>query len=178
MPLHIVFMELIIDPISSVAFESEQEEEGIMHRMPRDRDEKFFGVKKIIFSIFEGLLLFTMVLVVYFISLKEGHTEQEVRAIAFSSLIIGNMFLILSQLSKTRSFFSVFMEKNIPAIVILLLATGLLLLILKVPALQQIFSFHFPGYKHFISSVTAAAVMLLILELIKIFKSKKKHSTL
>jgi Ca2+-transporting ATPase len=166
-------MELIIDPVCSIAFESEQEEKGIMKRMPRKPDELFFGRKKILMSAFQGMFLLAMVLTVYFLSIREGHTEGEVRAIAFSSLIIGNIFLILTNLSKTRSFVSVFLEKNIAAISILVTALVLLLLILYVPALQHIFSFENPGFKHFISSLTGAAIILLILESVKFIRYRK-----
>lgn len=54
MPLHIVFMELIIDPVCSVAFESEQEERGIMDRAPRSVEQKFFGYSSIVSSAFRG----------------------------------------------------------------------------------------------------------------------------
>jgi Ca2+-transporting ATPase len=172
MPLHIVFMELIIDPICSVAFESEQEEKGIMQRPPRNPNELFFGWHKMVFSLIQGLLLLTMVLVVYFLSIHEGHNEHEVRAIAFSSLIIGNIFLILTSLSKTRNFFSILMEKNIAVLLIIAIALTLLFLIISVPALQQIFSFQFPGYNHFISSITGAAIILLIFESYKFIKTK------
>lgn len=174
MPLHIVFMELIIDPVCSIAFENEQEEKGIMNRPPRNPGEKFFGLKQISFSIFQGLLLLVMVLTVYFLSINEGHTEGEVRAIAFSSLIIGNIILILADLSKTRSFVAVFMEKNIPAIVILMLAAILLLLIISIPALRDVFSFSFPGYGHFIPSIAGAFGVLLILEAIKFIRNRMK----
>ncbi|MFI5221424.1 MAG: cation-translocating P-type ATPase, partial [Bacteroidia bacterium] len=90
MPLHIVFMELIIDPVCSVAFESEAEEKNIMKRPPRKKEELFFGKRKILFSLFQGSLLLVMVLSVLFISVHEGHTDAEVRAVVFSSLIIGN----------------------------------------------------------------------------------------
>src|SRR5204863_7054238 len=40
MPLHIVFLELIIDPACSVAFESEAEHPDIMIRPPRRRDSR------------------------------------------------------------------------------------------------------------------------------------------
>jgi Ca2+-transporting ATPase len=174
MPLHIVFMELIIDPVCSIAFESEQEEKGIMKRPPRNPDEQFFGRKKILYSLLQGLLLLTMVIVVYFLSIGEGHSDGEVRAIAFSSLIIGNIFLILTNLSKTRSFISVIVERNRAVIIILSTALIMLLLIISVPALQHIFSFQFPGYKHFISSVTGAAGVLLILESLK-YSGNEKH---
>lgn len=136
MPLHIVFMELIIDPVCSVAFESEQEEKGIMQRPPRNPNELFFGWHKMVFSLIQGLLLLIMVLSVYFLSIREGHNEREVRAIAFSSLIIGNIFLILTSLSKTRNFISILMEKNIAVILIIAIALTLLFLTISVPALQ------------------------------------------
>ncbi|HJW28121.1 MAG TPA: cation-translocating P-type ATPase, partial [Saprospiraceae bacterium] len=148
MPLHIIFMELIIDPISSVAFEGEQEEKGIMSRPPRNPDTRFFGGKKILQSVGHGFLLLLMVMSVYWVTVNEGHTGGEVRAITFSALVIGNIFLILSKLSRTRNFLSVLLEKNIATKAILLTALLLLILLISVPALQSIFSFQFPGYRH------------------------------
>lgn len=173
MPLHIVFMELIIDPVCSIAFESEQEEKNIMKRKPRKPDEQFFGPKKIIYSVFEGSLLLAMVGIVYYISINEGHGEGEVRAIAFSSLIIGNVFLILTNLSKTRSFVAAITEKNLAVILIILAALTMLFFIISIPSLQHIFSFQFPGYRHFITSILGASCILLILEGIKYFNVKK-----
>ena len=175
MPLHIVFMELIIDPVCSVAFESEQEEKGIMNRPPRNPDKQFFGRRKIVSSFMEGLLLFVMVMIVYFLSIREGHSEGEIRAITFSSLIFGNIFLILTNLSTTRSFIAVFAEKNLAAILIIFIALLMLLLIISIPSLQNIFSFQFPGYSHFISSLTGAFSILFILETIKFIKPGKRN---
>lgn len=174
MPLHIVFLELIIDPVCSIAFEAEQEEKGLMERPPRDPNEQFFGLKKILFSVGRGLLLLAMVVVVYISSIKEGHSDGEVRAIAFSSLIIGNIFLILTNLAKTRSFISAITEMNTAVMLILSSAAVLLLLIVSVPSLRQIFSFEFPGYSHFLSSIAGAALVLLILELFKYFKNQRR----
>lgn len=176
LPLHIVFMELIIDPVCSIAFESEQEEKNIMNRKPRNSKQKFFGFDKISFSVFQGLLLLACVVFVYFLSIEEGHTDGEVRAIAFSSLIIGNIFLILTNLSKTRSFLSVFLEKNYPIYFILFLALLMLILILNVPYLQSVFSFESPGSKHYISAIVSAVVMLAVLEAWKFFSIRLKFA--
>lgn len=172
MPLHIVFMELIIDPVCSIAFESEKEELGIMNRPPRDPNMLFFGIKKIVQSASMGLLLLAMVVVVYFMSIQEGHTDGEIRAIAFSSLIIGNIFLIMTTLSKTRNAISVLFEKNIALLIIIISASGLMLLMVMVPYLQGIFNFNNPGFKHFVISIIGASTVLLILELIKYTKLK------
>jgi Ca2+-transporting ATPase len=167
MPLHIVFMELIIDPVCSVAFESEQEEKAVMNRPPRQTDERFFGWNKIVHSLLQGLLLLAIVLGVYFISIDEGHKPEEVRAIAFSALITGNIFLILTTLSKTRSFLSVITEKNKALIIITTSAMIMLLCTITVPALQKLFSFQFPGFNHFVISILSASAMLILLEVIK-----------
>ncbi|MBI2280525.1 MAG: cation-translocating P-type ATPase [Bacteroidetes bacterium] len=176
MPLHIVFMELIIDPVCSIAFESEQEERGIMNRPPRDPNRQFFSGKRMLYSAAEGFLVLAVVIGVYFFSIHEGHTEGEVRAIAFSSLIVSNIFLILTNLSKTRSFVAVITEKNTAVWVIILAAILMLLLIISVPSLQEVFSFLFPGYQHFFSSLTGAAAILLILESIKYFRFVRTHA--
>lgn len=176
MPLHIVFLELIIDPVCAIAFESEQEERGIMRRPPRNPNDLFFGFRKILSSLVKGILLLTMVLMVYFLSINEGHTPEEVRAIAFSSLIIGNVFLILTSLSNTRSFISIIREKNLSVLIISITALVLLVLTISIPYLQNIFSFQFAGYRHFIISIVGASGMLLIFELTKKIKQLKSRA--
>jgi P-type Ca2+ transporter type 2C len=173
MPLHIVFLELIIDPICSLAFETEQEEKGIMDRPPRDPEKRFFGPRRIVASVLDGLLLLAIVISVYYLSSDEGHTDNEARSIAYSALIMGNIMLILTKLSKTRSAIAVLAEKNIPLIFILVLAALLLCLISTVPALMTIFRFEFPGWKHYLIPLGGSIIVLLVLELNKLFRSER-----
>lgn len=170
MPLHIVFMELIIDPICSIAFESEQEEKSIMNRPPRNINEKFFGWNSILYSIFKGTLVLAVVVIVGHLSIQEGHSEKEVRAIAFSSLIIANIFLILSSLSKTRSAIAVITEKNWSVILILSMALIMLFMSVSIPFLLNIFNFSFPGYAHFIPSIGFAFLLLISIEILKFLR--------
>jgi Ca2+-transporting ATPase len=167
MPMHIVFMELIIDPVCSIAFESEQEEENIMSRPPRNASVPFFGWNKMIFSGLKGILLLVLVLIIYFSSISQGHGDGEVRAITFSALIVGNVILILHSLSETRNLFSVILEKNLAVLIIVIAAIIMLLLTISVPTLREVFGFDYPGYYHFLSSVIGAMAMLIILEVIK-----------
>jgi Ca2+-transporting ATPase len=173
MPLHIVFMELLIDPVCSIAFESEQEEKGIMSRPPRNPNKRFFGLRRMSNSLFQGTLLLSMVIGVYVFSLQEGHTDGEIRSIAFSALIIGNFILILTNLSKTRSVLSVILERNVAAMIILTSSAILLVAILLVPYLQEVFSFEFPGFVHFLPSLMGALAILVIMEGIKFFRHRE-----
>lgn len=167
MPLHIVFMELIIDPVCSIAFESEKEEIGVMNRPPRDPNMAFFGLKQIFKSSLVGLILLAMVLTVYFFSMQEGHTEGEIRAIAFTSLIIGNIFLILTTLSKTRNAIDVLFEDNISLKIILFIASTMMFLLISVPYLRELFSFEYPGYKHFYLAISGGFSLLFLMEMYK-----------
>jgi Ca2+-transporting ATPase len=170
LPLHIVIMELIIDPICSIAFESENEEIGIMKKPPRNPKMTFFGQNQIFKSSLIGLILLAIVCMVYFFSLKEGHSEGEIRAIAFTSLILGNIFLILTSLSKTRNAIEVLFENNISLKVILFIASSMLLLFISVPFLRQLFHFENPGIQHFYPAIGAGFFMLFVLEMVKFVK--------
>src|SRR5674536_399315 len=78
-PVHIVFLELIIDPACSMIFEAEKEEKNVMSRPPKDINEPFFGAKKIFFSCLQGVGILVICLMVYFVGLKMGYTEKSVR---------------------------------------------------------------------------------------------------
>ena len=55
LPVHIVFLELIIDPACSVVFESERAERDVMLRPPRRSKDSLFGKKIIGLSLLQGL---------------------------------------------------------------------------------------------------------------------------
>lgn len=167
LPVHIIFMELIIDPVCSVAFETEPEEKGIMHRPPRHIHSRFFGSRRILYSVFQGVVLLAVVLMIYFLSVKEGHSEEEVRSIAFVTLIMANVGLILSDLSATRYVFQVLAEPNWSAKIIIVAALLVLVLALTVPALQSVFHFSKLDFVHFLPSLAGAGTTILIFELIK-----------
>jgi Ca2+-transporting ATPase len=155
--------------VCSIAFESEQEEAGIMQRPPRAVNETFFGQRQILFALFKGILLLLSVLVVFALSFREGHSEGEVRAIAFSTLILGNILLILTDLSNTRSFASVFVERSKATLIIIGIALTLLLSTLLIPAMNFIFNFEYPGRAHFVPALVSAGSMLLLLEGLKLW---------
>jgi Ca2+-transporting ATPase len=58
MPVNVVFLELIIDPACSVAFEAEPEEENVMARPPRSPDERLFERKRVLLSLLQGFGVF------------------------------------------------------------------------------------------------------------------------
>jgi Ca2+-transporting ATPase len=173
-PVHIVFMELIIDPVCSVAFEAEGEEKGVMDRPPRRIDEVFFSGRRLLYSLFQGFLLLGIVLGVYFFTISKGYSEGEVRAISFTSLIIGNIFLIMTNLSQSHSFIHVLFSKNMAVKLILGGAISLLILINAIPGMREVFSFEKVGYTSLLPAVFSGLFMLFILEMVKLARNHQK----
>jgi Ca2+-transporting ATPase len=90
LPVHIVFLELIIDPACSVVFEAEPEEADVMTRPPRRPDAPLFGTRTVGISLLQGLTVLIILLGVFVISLKRGQSEEDARALTFTTLIIAN----------------------------------------------------------------------------------------
>lgn len=102
LPVHIVFLELIIDPACSVAFEAEAEESNVMKRHPRDPRQPLFDKRTLSYSLLQGTSVLLVTLGVFVIAQHLGEPESNIRALTFTTLVISNLALILANRSWTR----------------------------------------------------------------------------
>jgi Ca2+-transporting ATPase len=175
LPMHIVVLELMIDPICSLAFESEKEEKNLMKRPPKNPRLTFFGRDKVLKSILIGLLLFLFATMVYFGSLHFGFAANEIRTLTFSMLIFCDIFLVLSTLSKSRPIIQVLLEKNISLLVILFITLAFLLVMIENKYLNELFQFQKTSFIYVIYAFLFSIVFGIILEGIKYFERKKNN---
>jgi Ca2+-transporting ATPase len=141
LPVHVLFLELIIDPACTVVFEMEDDEPDIMQRPPRKLDAPLFGRSMVISGLIQGLGILAVVAGVYAFGLMRGLGEGEARMFAFVSLVIGNLGLIFANRSRTLS---IFQSLRIPNKALWWITGGALLflvLVLTVPALRDVFQF-------------------------------------
>ena len=82
LPMHIVFLELIIDPACSVVFEAEAEESNVMRRPPRNPEEPLFGKSIIMISLLQGFSVLVVVLLVFLAARSLGRGEDEVACLS------------------------------------------------------------------------------------------------
>jgi Ca2+-transporting ATPase len=94
-PMHVVLLELAIDPTCALVFESEPSESAAMKRPPRRRDETLFGPSQLTLAIIQGLVVLGGVLLLYLWALKSG-SEVQARGAAFIALALSNLVLALS----------------------------------------------------------------------------------
>lgn len=131
-PMHIALLELIIDPACSIAFENEPAENDVMQRPPRDAAAPLFGGITLWLALLQGLGVLAMVLAA-FAWASPRIPEPEARAFAFATLVIGNLALLLSNRSATRSLWATLHTPNRTLWVVVGLAFALLLAALYIP---------------------------------------------
>jgi len=176
LPMHIVFLELIIDPACSIVFEAENEEKDIMNRRPRNPKEPLFSMKTIGLSILQGLSVLVIVLAVFAISMKRGQGELDARALTVTTLIIANLGLIFVNRSWSRTFFSTLSAPN-PALWWVTAGTAAgLSCILYIPFLRDLFHFAFLHPVDVVICLAAGFLSILWFEMMKIFNRRQRQA--
>ncbi len=139
MPVHIVFLELIIDPACSIVFEAEADEDDVMMRPPREARSRIFGPHIIRLSLLQGASVLAIVLAVFWLALSLQHDDRQARALTFTTLIIANLALIFTNRSWSRTIVGMMGRPNRALWVVTVGALALLALVLYVPALRDLF---------------------------------------
>ena len=176
-PVHIVFLELIIDPACSIIFEAEKSEENVMNRPPKDIKEAFFGIKKILLSCMQGIGILIITLGVYLIALHLGFDAKEVRAMAFTTLIVSNIAVILTNRSWTDNIFRIIATPNQAVLWVVGGAIFFLTLILNIPFFLDLFQFQKLSLIHIVVCVLSGFTTIVWFEIYKMIK-RRKHVTL
>lgn len=147
MPVHVVFLELIIDPACSVVFEAEPEEANVMRRPPRDPKVPLLGRRTVALSLLQGFMVLAIVLAVYAFSLYRDQGASEARALTFTTLIVANLGLILTNRSWSRTILETLNTPNAALWWVVGGALVFLGLVLYLPFLRDLFGF---AFLHFI----------------------------
>lgn len=173
LPVHIVFLELIIDPACSLVFEAEDEEADVMRRPPRNPGEPLFSRRAVGISLLQGAGVLAIVLAVFAIALARGQGAEDARALAFTTLIVANLALILTNRSWSRTVVQSLRSPNAALAWVLGGAVAFLALILSVPALRDLFRFSKLHVNDLAICLAAGAFSILWFEAFKIFHRKK-----
>ena len=96
MPVHILFLQLIIDPACSIVFEAEPLEADAMRAPPRRPDARLFDRLVLLRGVLQGCGLFIIVLLAYLMARSASGSDAMARALAFTVLVVSNLLLIHS----------------------------------------------------------------------------------
>ncbi len=166
-PIHIAFLEMIIDPVCSLAFEAEREERRLMQRPPRAPDAPLFPRWMVAWSALQGIVAIAVIGGVTLYAWHTGLGEERVRTIAFLSLVLGILGLILVNRSYSASVIRALIRPNRPLAIVAGLVFAILALAQFVPPVTDLFRFARASWSDLALVGGASLATLLLLETIK-----------
>lgn len=111
-PVHIAFLEMVIDPVCSLVFEAETEENDTMTRRPRPPAEPLFSGPTIIWSLVQGVLVLGVNATIFVLAPGYGQSTDQVRSLTFAALIFSIVALILVDRSRSSSILTAISRPN------------------------------------------------------------------
>jgi Ca2+-transporting ATPase len=177
LPVHIVFLELIIDPACSVVFEAEPEEAGVMNRPPRGPATPLFSARTVAISLLQGLSVLIVLLAVFLASLRRGQGADEARAMTFTTLIVANLALIFTNRSWSRLILSSLRSRNAALWWVTGGAVAFLALALSVPFFRRLFNFAVLHPDNIAVCVAAGMFSILWFEVLKLMNLRRQRGS-
>jgi Ca2+-transporting ATPase len=166
-PVHIAFLQLIIDPACTLIFEADKEECDVMKRKPRSMHAKLFSGRTLLNCFFQGGLTLAVTLAVYMF-VRHDHSDESARALAFLTLVVCNLGMIMSNRSLTRTGLSMLRVKNAAFKWVVTGTVAVMSLILTVPFLEKLFRFGAVSWADLSLALAGALVTVALMELVKL----------
>lgn len=166
-PVHIALLEMVIDPVCSLVFEAEAEEADVMQRRPRAPDGPLFSGALIIWSLLQGACAFLLVAAILVVSVRRGMPENELRALAFFSLVLSIVSLIFVNRTFSASILTSLRRPNRTLAYVLAVVAFMLGMTLLLPPARKLLAF---GPLHADDLGVTIAAGLLVLSVLEALK--------
>lgn len=163
-PIHIAFLELVIDPACSIVFEAEVGSTHLMEQPPRASTERLVSSHQLILSLAQGMLVTFAVIAFYGWILSAGTVSEEARALAYILLVAANAALLFPSRSPDPGWRQLFSDLS-PVTAWVLGGTFLALIVITgVPSIASAFAFQPPPLYPWLIAFALGAGMLLFFE--------------
>jgi Ca2+-transporting ATPase len=177
MPVHILFLQLIIDPACSVVFEAEPLEPDAMKAPPRRVDQKLFDKVVMARGLWQGVGLLVLLLAVYAGARAwlpaDARRDDIARALTFVVLVLSNLVLIHANRAWGRTALLGNAESN-PQFGWIAAGTVVVLgAVLGVPAISRLFSFSAPTPVMLLAALGLAGLSMVWFEGVKQVQSRR-----
>jgi Ca2+-transporting ATPase len=168
LPLHVVLIEMVIDPVCAIAFENEPVEPGTMSQPPRDPNDALLGWRQVGVAAVQGVLLLAAAFAVYALSLRAGSAEDVARSLAFIAFTAGNLALIRVVATRGATIAGLLARDHGAYWAVAAIAVFVTTACIATPALHRLFQFGVPPLTPMLLAVMAGLVSALVFDLAKL----------
>ena len=172
-PAVVMFMEMIINPASSIVFESEHGERDLMQRPPRKPGSPLFDARNIAYALLQGLGLFVACGAVLLIGMQSDWTQGQIRAAVFVAMVTGNLAMIMVSRSDRVHFFTLLTRPNVAQWIVMVVTAAALTLVLNVRWLAEAFLFDVLRWPQLSIALGMAVLALCWMELVKVLLHRR-----
>lgn len=167
LPVHVLLLQLVIDPACSIVFEMEAEERDLMRKPPRPRTQKLFSRKLLLAGLTQGGAVLAIIYGLFAVALHNGYDANAARALTFTALIAANIGLIAVNRTRDGGFIDAFARSNAAQRWVIFGTVLMLLAINALSPLQQLLHFTSPAPRGWLLAVTAIVGCYAALEIIR-----------
>ncbi len=168
LPVHVVFLEFVIDPACTIAFEAERSDEEAMRRPPRDPRARLFDARMLLGALALGAGMLAALIAACAWAVASGRADAEVRALGFATIVLGNVALILAYRSRSRTIVETLRRPNAALWWVVAGALGALAAALYVPPAARLFRFAPLGAAELGVALAAGLAGVLVHEALKL----------
>lgn len=168
LPVHVVLLELIIDPTSSIVFQRLKAEANVMKRLPRPLGEPLLNFPTIARCLLQGAVIFGVVFLSYLYLIRTGAAQNLASTFAFVTLIFSNVlvvYVLQSDELALKNFFLDFKDKVIVIINVVIVAV--LLLLIYIPLFNRLIGAVPLGPLELLAAIGLAILATFVFDLAK-----------
>ena len=166
-PLHIAFLELVIDPACSMVFEAEGGDPWLMEQPPRRTGQSLVSSAQVLQSLLQGGMVTAVVVGLYAWALHRGMAAPMAGTAAFVVLVAANAALILPSRSPRTNWRSLWQGLTPVSKWVLLGTLAALWAVTTITPVAHAFGFAPLAALHWIGALSVGAGMLVLFQIAK-----------
>jgi Ca2+-transporting ATPase len=173
LPVHLIWLELIVHPTASLVFEADPPAANVMRRPPRPPAQGFLEGMRPFRPLAEGGVLTAGVLLLYLTRLRSGAPVEGARALALAAMILGQVGLVLAERSPVQPLWSGAVRPSRTLIFVTGMTIVTLLLALYVAPVAALLHLRPPSVGDWGLALIVAAVATVWTEPVKLWRRRQ-----
>ena len=174
LPLHVVLLELVIDPTCSIVLERQPHEANIMNIPPRDAKKPIVDKRILFKSILQGLIIFLSSFITYYLLLNNTGNQALARTMGLLIIVISNIFLV-QEISSDYDYMITTFFKLVKDKVLIFITFAIIIIFMTIiySPLNEIFKLQFLTFTQLLLVVLISFISVIWYDFVKFIKRNK-----